>query len=143
MNNNQIYSYANTQQAEQEKENKLASLLTPENIQMAIQLGSVGVQLLKKAAPAGPWQALSPSASLAASSGFWAETMWASASIIGENSQLLGRHKKALVWHTACQTRAFCYAVLGDVTPYTPALPSRRNQKPQRSWWGRTCRFRP
>lgn len=48
MNNNQIYSYANTQQAEQEKENKLASLLTPENIQMAIQLGSVGVQLLKK-----------------------------------------------------------------------------------------------
>ena len=50
MNNNQIYSYANTQQAEQEKENKLASLLTPENIQMAIQLGSVGVQLLKKAA---------------------------------------------------------------------------------------------
>ena len=52
MNNNQIYSYANTQQAEQEKENKLASLLTPENIQMAIQLGSVGVQLLKKAAPA-------------------------------------------------------------------------------------------
>ena len=39
MNNNQIYSYANTQQAEQEKENKLASLLTPENIQMAIQLG--------------------------------------------------------------------------------------------------------
>ena len=84
--------------------------------------------------PGGPWQALSPSASLAASSGFWAETMWASASIIGENSQLLGRHKKALVWHTACQTRAFCYAVLGDVTPYTPALPSRRNQKPQRFW---------
>ena len=48
MNNNQIYSYANTQQAEQEKENKLAALLTPENIQMAIQLGSVGVQLLKR-----------------------------------------------------------------------------------------------
>ena len=50
MNNNQIYSYANTQQAEQEKENKLASLLTPENIQMAIQLGSVGVQLMAAAA---------------------------------------------------------------------------------------------
>ena len=62
MNNNQIYSYANTQQAEQEKENKLASLLTPENIQMAIQLGSVGVQLLKKAAPAPARAAAMPRA---------------------------------------------------------------------------------
>lgn len=51
MNNNQIYSYANTQQAEQEKENKLASLLTPENIQMAIQLGSVGVTAAEKGGP--------------------------------------------------------------------------------------------
>ena len=82
----------------------------------------------------GPGGAMAGTIPFGIIGGFWAETMWASASIIGENSQLLGRHKKALVWHTACQTRAFCYAVLGDVTPYTPALPSRRNQKPQRSW---------
>lgn len=66
MNNNQIYSYANTQQAEQEKENKLASLLTPENIQMAIQLGSVGVQLLKKAAPAFSLMAAAAAPAMAA-----------------------------------------------------------------------------
>ena len=51
MNNNQIYSYANTQQAEQ---------------QMAIQLGSVGVQLLKKAAPAFSLMAAAAAPAMAA-----------------------------------------------------------------------------
>ena len=43
----------------------------------------------------------------------------------------------------SCSQSAMAFLLSKRFTLYTPALPSRRNQKPQRSWWGRICRFRP